>query len=919
VNSDDPVSEQDEEQRIAALIHRLHETVRELQELTGGQVDAVADAGKQPFLLNDAQEKLRQSETRYRALATATAQIVWTATAEGRVHGVLPEWQDYTGQSSEEIQVDGWSKALHPEDREHVLKVWMEAVKNDTPYETEYRLRRHDGVYRDFAVRRVPVHRRDGSTQEWVGCCADITERKRAEESLKLFRVLIDQSDDAIEVVDPQTGQYLDVNETAGSRLGYSREEMLSMNIADIGDAQMGPSYRPDILKDLQKSGSKIIEGRHRRKDGSTFPVEVNTKYIHLERDYLVAVVRDITMRQQTENERDRLFNLSEDLLSVGSMDGRLVQVNPAWTRTLGWSQIEMTERPWLDFVHPDDRAATIRASEYQNSGKPLRDFENRYRCKNGSYRWLSWNVHPLMESRQLFCVARDVTKRKQNEARMSEQAALLDIAHEAIMVKNLDDQIIYWNKGAERIYKWRSEEVLGRKANELFNGDPVKYKAALTELFARGEWAGEMAKHAKNGSELTVDARWTVVRDEKDMPKSVLAIDTDITDRKKLEVQFLRAQRMESIGTLAGGIAHDLNNILAPIMMSIDLLREMSDNPEAASILQTIAVSAKRGADIVKQVLSFARGVDGDRTGIEAKDLLKDLEDIAKDTFPKDIRLKFSVSKETWTILGDPTQVHQVLLNLCVNARDAMPHGGALNIGAENCVLDEQYAAVNIQAKPGRYVKIAVSDSGIGMPPEVIDKIFEPFFTTKDLDKGTGLGLSTVMAIVKSHGGSITVYSELGRGTTFNVYLPVMLTSAAARKEPSGDGGDNLPRGQGETVLVVDDEASILTITSQTLRAFGYRVLTATDGAEGVSTYAEHQSEIAVVLTDMMMPVMDGPTMIHALMEINPSVKIITGSGLNRAGGTVKAPGLGVKYFLTKPYTSDTMLKALRLVLDGP
>ena len=378
-----------------------------------------------------------------------------------------------------------------------------------------------------------------------------------------------------------------------------------------------------------------------------------------------------------------------------------------------------------------------------------------------------------------------------------------------------------------------------------------------------------------------------------------------------------MRAQRMESIGTLAGGIAHDLNNILAPIMMSIDILKLTARDPQAKTILETIEVSAKRGADIVRQVLSFARGLEGERTEVQPKHLLQDLENIIKNTFPKDIRLQFSIPNDTWTILGDPTQMHQILLNLCVNARDAMPNGGNLTVHVENSVLDDQYVAMNIQAKAGRYVKITVTDSGTGMPPDVVDKIFEPFFTTKELNKGTGLGLSTVMAIVKSHEGIINVYSEPGKGTAFNIYLPAMEISSEARKEQSAEA--SLPRGKGETILLVDDEASILIINSQTLQAFGYRVLTATDGAEAVAIYAQHRHEIAVVLTDMMMPVMDGPATIRALTKIDPTVKIIAASGLNANAEVAKATGAGVKHFLTKPYTAGTLLKAMRAILEEP
>jgi signal transduction histidine kinase/CheY-like chemotaxis protein len=464
-------------------------------------------------------------------------------------------------------------------------------------------------------------------------------------------------------------------------------------------------------------------------------------------------------------------------------------------------------------------------------------------------------------------------------------------------------------------MYGWTRQEAVGLNIGGLLYTNPKKFEEANGLAISQGEWHGELQHLTKDRGELTIEARWTLIRDTDGHPKSVLAINTDVTEKKKIEAQFMRAQRMESIGTLASGIAHDLNNILAPIMMSIDILKSDSDSPETKQILETIGVSAKRGADIVRQVLTFARGMEGERIEVQPKHLLNDLENIIKDTFPKDIRLQFSIPNDTWTILGDPTQVHQILLNLCVNARDAMPNGGSLTVGVQNSVLDDQYVAMNIQAKPGRYVNITVTDSGTGMPPAIVDKIFEPFFTTKELNKGTGLGLSTVMAIVKSHEGVINVYSEPGKGTAFNVYLPAMELSTEARKEQSDQA--SLPRGNGEMILVVDDEASILTITGQTLQAFGYQVLTATDGAHAVAVYAKHEKEISVVLTDMMMPVMDGLAMIHALMRMNPAVKVIAASGLNANGNVAKVSGAGVKHFLTKPYTAATLLKTMRAILD--
>ena len=256
------------------------------------------------------------------------------------------------------------------------------------------------------------------------------------------------------------------------------------------------------------------------------------------------------------------------------------------------------------------------------------------------------------------------------------------------------------------------------------------------------------------DGCAITVEGHWTLVRDAEGEPKSILCINTDITERKKLETQFLRAQRMESIGTLAGGIAHDLNNVLAPIVMAIEFLKLKNNDETSLEVLNTIETSAHRGADMVRQVLSFARGVEGQRIIVQPKHLMKDIQKIVADAFPKNIDLRINLKPELWNVLGDPTQLHQVLLNLCVNARDAMPDGGRITISADNVTLDKHYAAMHLDARAGSHVVLQVTDAGSGMSPAILEKIFDPFFTTKEVGKGTGLGLSTSQAIVKSHGG---------------------------------------------------------------------------------------------------------------------------------------------------------------------
>ncbi|MCE0483467.1 MAG: ATP-binding protein [Methylacidiphilales bacterium] len=340
----------------------------------------------------------------------------------------------------------------------------------------------------------------------------------------------------------------------------------------------------------------------------------------------------------------------------------------------------------------------------------------------------------------------------------------------------------------------------------------------------------------------------------------------------------------------------------------------DVTDEAFVLATLQTIETSARRGADIVRQILSFARGLDEERVEIGPGKLLQDLRTIIEQTFPKNIWLDFLMPEKSWNIRGDPTQLHQVLLNLCVNARDAMPEGGELIVSVENCTLDAQFAAMSPPAQPGRYVKFNVTDSGVGIPQENLNKIFEPFFTTKEVSRGTGLGLSTVLSIVKKHQGFIQVYSHRGKGTTFRVYLPAAVDKP--QEAATFAGSAEVPRGSGETVLVVDDEASILTITSQTLEAFGYKVLKAADGAEAVTIYVREQKEIDVILTDMKMPVMDGPTTIHALLKINPKIRIIAASGHNETEENAQAQTYGIRHFLAKPYSTEQMLRTLHAVL---
>ena len=549
------------------------------------------------------------------------------------------------------------------------------------------------------------------------------------------------------------------------------------------------------------------------------------------------------------------------------------------------------------------------------------------HRKKDGSEMTVEIFSHGIVyNGRQArLAVAIDITTRtatEENLRRSEERFQLVSRAtSDAVWDWDLITNQLWWSDGFCTLFGYSRSEISSEVSWWTDRIHPDDRERVYTSIHraidtpSPGPWSEEYRYLRKDGAYAIVQDRGHVIREDTGKAIRMVGGMTDITEHKKLLNQYLRAQRMESIGTLAGGIAHDLNNVLAPILMSVELLRLNAVDPGAHKLINTVEQSARRGADLVRQVLTFARGIDGGRrVAIKVEHLIKDVARIATETFPRAIRTEVHLGRDLWAVTGDATQLHQVLLNLVVNARDSMPDGGVLSLSAENVTIDDQYAATSRDAKPGAYLCASIGDTGCGIPADEIDRIFEPFFTTKEVGKGTGLGLSTAHAIVGGHGGFIMVCSEPNTGSTFKVYIPADPSLRAPEAPASAMA--NLPRGHGETILVIDDETSILTITQQTLEAFGYRVIIAHDGAEAIALYAQHRDAIAAVLTDMVMPIMDGAATINALMRINPRVLIIAASGLNSNGLVAKAAGIGVTHFLPKPYTAETLLITLRDVL---
>jgi PAS domain S-box-containing protein len=577
-----------------------------------------------------------------------------------------------------------------------------------------------------------------------------------------------------------------------------------------------------------------------------------------------------------------------------------------------------MTYKWWLDSLHPEDRDRAVGVMNEAIKGSSY-SMEYRLRHRDGSYHWVEDKNRVVCDAagkpQQMVGVWTDVTERKRTEERLREQADIIERAQDAVIMRDFtSDLITVWNSGAERLYGWSAKEAIGRPMEELIFAESNDRKALLKQLISSGEFHGEIKHRAKDGREVIVDSRATLIRNDDGTPRAVLGINTDITEKKKVEKHLLHTQRLESIGTLASGVAHDLNNILVPILMAVPILRNDPTPEESENFLNTIESSAARGADIVRQVLTFARGAGGDRVLLQPIYLLEEIAKIAKQTFPKTVRLRTSYAEDLRLVEGDPTQLHQVLLNLCLNARDAMPEGGTLSLTAENFDVDEQYATMTPGLKAGPHVLISVIDTGTGIAQDIVEKIFDPFFTTKETGKGTGLGLSSALGIVRSQAGVIKVYSA-ANGTTFRVFLP---SAAGVFQADETKAQMDVPTGHGETILIVDDELAIREVAKVVLSKSGYKVLAADDGPSALALFMQQSKEIDVVLTDVVMPIMSGLVLARTLRKMDVKAKVIVSSARDSDYNPGELTDIGVQGCLNKPYSRATLLRAVDRVLHN-
>ncbi len=622
---------------------------------------------------------------------------------------------------------------------------------------------------------------------------------------------------------------------------------------------------------------------------------------------------------EEAHNRLSAILENSPDFVGMARLNGRMCYLNRSGLRMIGFPEDHDPGRLSLFALYPPETAARM-----ANVCVPaaVRDGTWTGECallaRDGRSIPVSQVIIAHKDSagqvEYLSSVMRDITASKEAEHRIRELADFVNEAREAIVVTDFGGHVTFWNKGAERLTGWTANEVLGKVVAELFDTAASKIVDVHPLLMAAGAWSGEVRVNTKAGHPIVLDMHITLMRDDAGQPKAHLSISTDITAEKSMEEQFLRVQRLESIGMLAAGIAHDLNNVLAPILMGAPILREHMSAPGDLKLLTLLEKSAERGAGLVRQVLGFAHGVGGGPQVVQVKHLLRDIVGVISQTLPKNIQIEENVPGDLWPIKANHTQIYQVLLNLCVNARDAMPKGGCLRIRAENSTLDNLAAAAIEHAQPGPYLVLHIEDTGTGIPPEVLPHIWEPFFTTKGAEQGTGLGLSTVRGIVENHHGFITLETKSGRGTIFRVHLPADKAALAGATPESSQAG--LPHGHGELILIVDDEASIRDVACATLVRHGYRTLAAGDGAEAVALFASRSNEIRLVITDLNMPNFDGNALTSAVHHLNPGMKILTVSGMNSGNRTSAPRPQSANAFLAKPFQAKALLATVHKLL---
>jgi PAS domain S-box-containing protein len=915
------------------------------------------------------------ADRRFRALIEATPQLVWTTNAAGEVIEDVPSWSSFTGQNEEASMGSGWMQALHPDDRERVATLSKQALEMREPYEAEYRVRRQDGEYRDFAVRAVPVMQIDEAIGEWVVAATDISEHKRLEESLQVSEEHLaaatsaktqleealrasEEQRNALNVTSTQLQESLrrsEENLAASTSAKAQLEEALrageeQRNGLTVAYTQLQESFRAselshageqkrleealraseERLNALSSAKTQLEETLQRSREDYAARRSQLEEAIHQTQeqlnDQIVAKGQlEDTLRGREDHYR-ALIAATSQLVWTTSCAGEVGDATPSWMSFTGQSTNEAQGRGWLQALHPDDRENADKVLNKALETRTPYKGEFRLRRHDGEYRVLAVRGAPVVDRdgsvHEWIGTALDVTEDKQLQ--MSRRASekkyreIVESAPEGIWIIDSDNRTTFTNPRLAQMLGWNNEEMPGKSLFDFL--DEENRQSALENLACCRQGVAvqfDLNLRTLDGRNLRTRASTLPLFDEVGQYSGALALIIDLTEPKLLEGQQQQEQKLRALGQLAGGVAHGLNNFLTVINGYTELL--LGKVPRSSPMHESVAQIKKAGeqaASLISPLLAFSQGQMLWSRMLNLNEVVTEAEKNLRPHLREDIRISTVLSPSLGPVDADPEQLQQVLMNLASNALDAMPGRGNLVIGTENEELNESYAAKHPGVAPGPYVHLTVSDSGTGMSAETLAHLFEPFFSTKNQGQISGLGLATAYGIIKQSGGSITVESELGKGSTFHIYLPRVGETVPLPEE--GKPGITTLRGT-ETILVVEDQEEIRRLAQVVLKSYGYKVVVAANGWEALLYSERHVGPIHLMLTDVVMPGMTGQELADRLRPLRPEMQVLFISGYIENGmvqpHTLDA-GTG---FLAKPFSPEALATKIREALGPP
>jgi len=875
-----------------------------------------------------AEARLRTSEELYRLLFNemlngfALHEIICNADGrpcDYRFLQVNPAFERLTGLDADEV-IGKTVREVLPGIEQHWIQCYGKVALNGEGIHFERYTRTLDRYYEIVAFRPA-----EG---QFATIFTDVTERKEVESALReseaRYRNLFEQAHDSVFLVDPRTRRILDVNENACQRLGYTREELLALRIDDV-EVPTPDADQDAVIAAVQASGGMVFEQEHRCKDGSIMPVELSARVVELAgRKVFQSNARDITKRREAEEalreseERFRsVFENAVDAIFIHDLDGRIRGVNPQACESLGYSREELLELS----IHDIDVQLTAQESREMWAGLSRSRtlvFESRHCRKDGSYFPVEAHVG-LFERRGrnlVMDLVRDITERKAAEAAMRKLSAAVEHNPNAVVITDAEGRIEYVNPAFTAISGYQPEEVIGKSSRILKSGEmPSEFYETLWSTITAGEvWRGEICNRKKNGDLFWALLSISSIKDDDGVITHYIGIQEDITEKKRIEAELAQAQRMEVVGQLTGGIAHDFNNLLTVVLGNLELLSIHVRGDERFRKLAEAALrAAQRGSELTHRLLAFSRKQPLRPSVLEVDPLVAETVQLLQRTLGESIEIETVLEEGVSPIYADSGQVQNALLNLALNARDAMPGGGKLTIEVKGVDLDERYAIREPRTRPGDFVLLEVGDTGCGMSQEVAQRAVEPFFTTKGMATHSGLGLSMVYGFAKQSGGHVEIETEEGAGTRVQLVLP---RAEVPRKEVAGEmARDRIPGGN-ETILVVEDESSVRKLTTTLLSGLGYKVLGARDGPSALATL-EEAPRVDLLFSDVVMPGgLSGYDLARLARHRHPELKVILTSGYS-------ADQLGEQpdaefIFITKPYRRQELARKVREVLEG-